>query len=166
MTQATPSETMQSYVPPSVTQFSVFLGQGVGRLLKLLATFEDEHDGCQICAFSVHEASDHAVVRLLTNHSASARTILRKHGLPFAELNLLVVELTEGLTLSSLCLHLLQAELSIRFAYPVMLGAEVGKGGPTVAIAVDDLTLAGQILRKKSFRLLGEGDLPKRYCGE
>jgi hypothetical protein len=30
---------------------------------------------------------------------------------------------------------------------------------PTVAIAVDDLTLAGQILLRKRFRLLGEEDL-------
>jgi len=30
-----------------------------------------------------------------------------------------------------------------------------------VALAVDDLTLAGQILRRKEFRLLGEADLPK-----
>jgi hypothetical protein len=30
---------------------------------------------------------------------------------------------------------------------------------PRIALAVDDLTLAGQILRRKEFRLLGEGDL-------
>jgi hypothetical protein len=33
-------------------------------------------------------------------------------------------------------------------------------GTPTIALSVDDLTLAGQILRKKNFRLLGEEDLP------
>jgi hypothetical protein len=33
-------------------------------------------------------------------------------------------------------------------------------GTPTIALSVDDQTLAGQILRKKNFRLLGEGDLP------
>ncbi|MEM1167366.1 MAG: acetolactate synthase [Planctomycetota bacterium] len=158
MSQALPAETLQGYVPPSVTQFSVFLDQGVGRLLKLLQMFESDDADCQLCAFSVHEASDHAVVRVLTNHASSARAILRRNGLPFAELNLLVVELVGGLTLSQLCLHLLHAELSIRFAYPVLLRPN---GTPTVAIAVDDLTLAGQVLRRKDFRLLGEGDLPK-----
>jgi len=34
-------------------------------------------------------------------------------------------------------------------------------GAPTIAIAVDDQTLAGQILRNKGFRLIGEADLPK-----
>lgn len=163
MSQALPAETTQSYAPPSVTQFSVFLDQGVGRLSKLLQTFEHEESACQICAFSVHEASDHAVVRILTNHAASARAILRKYGLPFAELNILVVELRGGLTLSRLCMHLLHAELSIRFAYPVLLRPN---GTPTIAISVDDVTLAGQVLRRKDYRLLGEGDLPKRDCDE
>ena len=56
-----------------------------------------------------------------------------------------------------MCLHLLGAELNIRFAYPLMLEPD---GMPTIALSVDDHHLAGQILRKKSFRLLGEEDLP------
>ena len=156
-----PSETTQGYSTPSVTQFSVFLDQGVGRLLKLLQTFESAELDCQICAFSVHEASDHAVVRILTNHAATARTVHRKHQLPFSETSLLVVELTEGHSLSSLCLHLLHAEISIRFAYPVMLKPN---GAPTLAIAVDDITLGGQILRRKNYHLLGENDLPRPDC--
>jgi hypothetical protein len=75
----------------------------------------------------------------------------------FSELDLLIVELTEGHTLSSMCLYLLGAELNIRFAYPLMLRPN---GTPTIALSVDDQTLAGQILRKKCFTLLGEADLP------
>ena len=55
-----------------------------------------------------------------------------------------------------MCLSLLAAELSIQFAYPLMVRPE---GSPVIALAVDDLTLAGQILRRKEFRLLGEADL-------
>jgi hypothetical protein len=58
-----------------------------------------------------------------------------------------------------MCLCLLAAELSIHFAYPLMLRTSPM---PTIALAVDDLTLAGQILRRKDFRLLGEGDLPSK----
>ena len=53
---------------------------------------------------------------------------------------------------------LLGAELNIHFAYPVMLRPN---GTPTIALSVDDLTLAGQLLRRKDFKLLGEGDLPR-----
>ena len=67
------------------------------------------------------------------------------------------MELADDHTLTSMCLYLLGAELNIRFAYPLMLRPNAR---PTIALAVDDQTLAGQILRKKQFRLLGEGDLP------
>ena len=153
---STPIETMRGYAPPIVTQFSVFLDNKVGKLLDLVEAFDGST--CEICALSVHEASDHAVVRLITNNSRVARDLLRAEGLPFSELDVLVVELGKGHSLSSLCLHLLGAELNIRFAYPLMLRPN---GTPTIAIAVDDMTLAGQILRRKEYRLFGECDLPR-----
>ena len=156
MTQASPSETTQGYAPPSVTQFSVFLDNKVGKLHELLTSFDD-NPVCQICAFSVNETSDYAVVRLIANNSREAQAILRDHRLPFSETQILVVEVTEELGLSRLCLYLLAAEINIEFAYPVMLKPN---GAPTVALAIDDFTLAGQILRRKGFRLLGECDLP------
>ncbi|GIW73855.1 MAG: hypothetical protein KatS3mg103_0377 [Phycisphaerales bacterium] len=57
----------------------------------------------------------------------------------------------------ALCLSLLGAELNIHFAYPLMLRPN---GTATIALSVDDMTLAGQILRRKCFRLFGEADLP------
>lgn len=157
MSQTSPLELAHGYAPPTVTQFSVFLDNRVGRLLDLLKHFDDLDD-CMVCAISVHEASDHAVVRLITNRATRAKQVLRSNGLAFAEGNILVVELTNNHTVSGMCLNLLGAELNIRFAYPVLLRPN---GTPTIAISVDDLTLAGQILRRKGFRLLGEGDLPR-----
>ncbi|MEO0512207.1 MAG: acetolactate synthase [Planctomycetota bacterium] len=151
-----PLETAQGYAPPTVTQFSVFLDNMVGKLYDLVEHFDAST--CDICALSVHEASDHAVVRIITNNARVARFILEEQGLPFAEMDVLVIELCEGHTLTSLCTSLLRAELSIRFVYPLMLRPN---GTPTIALAVDDLTLAGQILRRKNFRLFGEFDLPK-----
>ncbi len=157
MTHLAPMETSQGYVPPSVTQFGVFLSNKVGKLHELVMSFDESPD-VQVCALSVHDASDHAVVRILTNNAGAARKILREHGLAFSEMDVLVVELVGGLTLSRLCLYLLGAEINIRFSYPVMLRPN---GTPTIALSVDDPVLAGQILRRKQFRLLGEGDLPK-----
>lgn len=145
------------HAPPCVTQYSVFLDNRVGKMLDLVTQFDDD-PLCHICALSVHEASDHAVVRIVTNHSQRARAILRGHGLAFSETELLVVELVNGHSISSMCVSLLGAELFIRFAYALMLRPN---GTPTIAVAVDDLTLAGQILTRKGFRLLGEHDLPK-----
>ncbi len=151
----TPAETTAGYAAPSVTQFSVFLDNRVGKLHELLRAFD--HSVSQIVAISVHDASDHAVVRLITSSAAETRRLLLKHQLAFSETSLLVVELAKGHTLERMCLYLLSAELNIRFAYPVMCSAH--SAAPLIALAIDDVTLAGQILRRKEFRLLGEADL-------
>ena len=137
-------------------QFGVFLENRPGKLFELVRIFDEAPD-VHLCALSVVEASDHAVVRIIPNNADAARVVLRQHNLPFAELDVLMVQLTEDHTLTSMCLYLLGAELNIRFAYPMMLRPD---GAPTIALAVDDHTLAGQVLRKKNFRLLGEEDLP------
>jgi len=157
MSSLAPPDTTQGYAPPTVSQFGVFLPNRIGKLHELLTSF-DAHPLVQICALSVHEASDHAVVRVITNNAKPAKEILKAHELAFSEVDVLVVELTGGLTLARMCLYLLNAEISIRFSYPVMLRPN---GTPTIALAVDDHVLAGQILRRKNFRLLGECDLPK-----
>jgi len=151
---AMPPETARGYSPPVVTQFSVFLTNKVGRLHDLVERFD--RATCRVCAMSVHEASDHAVVRLITNESREARNLLRQASLPFSEVDVLVVELSEGHSLESLCLCLLGAELNIRFAYPLMLRPN---GTPTIALSVDETELAGQLLRRRGFRLFGESDI-------
>lgn len=156
MSQAVPPQTSQGYNAPSVRQFSVFLENKVGKLLELVRLF-DEAASVHLCAFSVLESSDHAVVRIIPNNADAARVLLRENELPFSEFDILIVELTEGHSLTSLCLYLLGAELNIRFAYPLMIRPN---GTPTIALAVDDQILAGQILRRKHFHMLGEEDLP------
>jgi hypothetical protein len=152
-----PEQTAHGYAPPSVRQFSVFLANKPGKLLEVVKLFDDAPD-VQLCGFSVIDASDHAVFRCIPNNTAAARALFEEQGLAYTECDLLVVELTEGQSLTSLCLYLLAAELNIRFAYPLLLRPN---GQPTIAVAVDDHVLAGQILRRKSFRLLGEADLPR-----
>lgn len=153
---STPTETSQGYAPPMVTQFSVFLPNKVGKLYDLVQAFEDAAT-CEICALSVHDATDSAIIRIISNNYSAASAVLRELRVAYSESEVLVVELTEGHTLGSLCVSLLRAELNIHFAYPLMLRPN---GTPTIALAVDDPTLAGQILRRKMFRLLGEADLP------
>ncbi|MHC4809895.1 MAG: acetolactate synthase [Planctomycetota bacterium] len=155
MSQMVPAETTHGYTPPSVRQFSVFLENKVGRLLELVRLF-DEDPLVHLCSISVLESSDHAVVRLIANNADRAAELFRQSRIPCAVLDLLVVELDEPDSFSSLCLNLLRAELNIRFAYPLLLARD---GQPLIALAVDDHILAGQILRRKNFRLLGEADL-------
>lgn len=155
MSQAMPPDTEQGYSPPSVRQFSVFLDNRVGKLLELVQLFDDNPE-VNLRAFSVLDSSDHAVVRLIFDNADAARHLMRRKQFVFSETDLLVVELGKSYTLKQICMFLLGAELNIRFAYPVL---QADDDRPTIALAVDDNTLAGQILRRKGFRLLGEEDL-------
>lgn len=157
MSQApTPIETARGYQQASLTQFSVFLPNRVGKLHELVHAFDENH--CRVCAMAVHEASDHAVIRIVSNNALGARTILKEQGLSFIESEVIGVALDQSHSLSAVCEHLLRAELSIRFAYP-LFGWSAGP--MCMVLAVDDLTLAVQILRRKEYKLLGEADLPK-----
>ncbi|MHA7813940.1 MAG: hypothetical protein ACX94C_11170 [Phycisphaerales bacterium] len=149
-----PLDTTQGYCPPTAVQFSVFLTNKVGKMLDLTEHLEESQ--IELCAISVHEASDHAVVRIITDNSSEARQMLKETGFPYSEREVLLVELSEGHSLSRLCLFLLGAEINIAFAYPLM---HHSTENPSIAIAVDDPTLAGQILSRKGFKMLGECDL-------
>ncbi|MHC4833620.1 MAG: acetolactate synthase [Planctomycetota bacterium] len=155
MSQAVPPMTEQGYAPPTVRQFGVFLDNKVGKLLELLQAFE-ESEVVSVRAISVVDSSDHAVVRLICDNADAARQMLRRRQFSFSEVDLLVVEIDEKRTLSAACLYLLGAELNIRFAYPILPSPQIDGA---VALAVDDHTLAGQILRRKHFRLIAEEDL-------
>lgn len=149
-----PLDTTQGYCPPTAVQFSVFLSNKVGKMLDLTEHLDE--DIIELCAISVHEASDHAVVRIITDNAAMTRKMLNEHRFPFAEREVLLAELSDGHSLSKLCLFLLGAEINIAFAYPLM---HHNTENPSIAIAVDDPTLAGQILSRKGFKMLGECDL-------
>lgn len=155
VSSAIPIPTEQGYSPPSVRQFAVFLDNKVGKLLELLKLFEDD-SMVNVAALSVMDSSDHAVVRMIFSNADAARHLLRKNNYTFSELDLIVVQIGQGQSLTKLCLHLLGAELNIRFVYPVLMRAA---SEPCVALAVDDTYLAGQILLRKRFTLLGEEDL-------
>jgi hypothetical protein len=157
MTQMPTSASGSGYAPQFVSQFSIFLENRVGRLLELVKGFDDQM--IRICALAVHDSSDHAVIRLVTSSALGTRELLRKQGHTYFETELLIVELTGDKTLARMCQFLLSAELNIRFSYPLM-GWEQSQGG-VIALAIDDPTLAAQILRRKEFRLLCESDLPK-----
>jgi len=71
----------------------------------------------------------------------------------------LVVKLPNGRQpLATICKALLTAEISIDYAYPLMIG--VGPEGNTaLAIHVDDHETAAATLTDKGFTLYTEGDL-------
>ncbi len=155
MSQAPVSDqTARGFEPPRTTQFSVFVDNRVGRLLEVIEVFHGKP--LVLAGLSVVDSADHSVVRLVTSHGDLARRLLERHQLPFSEVGILAVEIGEGRSLAEMCRSLLAAELSIHYAYPLLVRP---RGLPAIAIHTDDPLLSAQILRRKLFTLLGENDL-------
>lgn len=143
-----------NYQPPSNTQFSVFLPNRVGRMLDLSAIFDSSL--LTLASLSVVDATDHAVVRVLTSNSDLCRRLLLREGLHFSEAEVLAVEIGPDRTLTELCRCLLAIEVNLHYAYPLLIQP---RGLPVVVIHTDDIVISGQVLRRKMFTLLCENDL-------
>jgi hypothetical protein len=147
--------TYRGYDYPRNVQFSVFLENRCGKLLELVEIFD--HQPINVVGLSIMDAADHAVVRMVTSSSDSARSLLRRNKFSFNEADILVVELDNTHSLTYLCTSLLSAEVNIHYAYPLL--AVRDRHASMIALRTDDYILAGQILRRKLFTLLGEADL-------
>ena len=148
------------FEPPTNTQFNVFLDNRVGRLLHLLEIFDNQ--ALALAGFSVLEATGHAVVRVLTSRAELARRLLSRFEYPFSEQEVLCVELDAEHHLAHLFEYLMPSELSINYAYPLLVRP---RDRAVVALHCEDITMAGQILRRRLFTLLGENDLGENASG-
>jgi hypothetical protein len=140
---------------PSIRQFTVFLENRVGQLLEVVRRFEGSK--VRIVAISINEATECAFVRLLLSHPEQGREILERAGLPMIESDLIGVELPTGpQPLLQICTALLQAEVNIVQAYPLIIRPH---GRPAVALMVDNIDMAMETLGSKGFTMITEGDL-------
>lgn len=143
------------FEPTRVRQYTVFLENKVGRLQSLVRALEQGSG--KIVAMSIHESADSALIRLICSDPDESRDILKYAGFAFSESELLVVELPKRSKqpLIDICSALLAAEINIHYAYPLLLRPRA----PSLALHVDDSTLAARLLIKKGFILIGESDL-------
>ncbi|TWU55150.1 acetolactate synthase [Rubripirellula reticaptiva] len=152
---ATAFETIRGRNYPALRQFTIFLENRVGQLLEVVKRFEGT--GIRVCALSISDAAECAFVRFLVSDADRGREILERSGLAMIETDLLGVELPEGpQPLLRVCSALLQAELNITQAYPLIVRPN---GKPAVAIMVENIEVAMQTLIDKGFTIITEGDL-------
>ena len=148
-------ETLQGRNWPTVTQFSVFLANRVGQLLEVVRAFQGSK--VKIVGLSISDAADCCIVRLILSHPEQGREILGLNKLAFAENELLVAELPGGpQSLVDLCTSLLQAEINIHYAYPLIVHP---RGRCAVAMHIDNIEQASAALHAMGFEILCEADL-------
>ena len=140
---------------PALRQFTVFLENRVGQLLEVLRRFDGSN--VRIVALSINEAGECAFVRFLLSHPEQGREILERSGLAIVESDLIGVELPDGSQpLLRICTALLQAEVNIIQAYPILVHP---RGRPAVAIMVDNIEMGLETLNSKNFTMITEADL-------
>jgi hypothetical protein len=149
------TENGSGFEPTRIRQFTIFLQNKGGRLQQLVRAFEEQ--AAKIVALSIEESGDAALVRIICSDPDLGKSVLEQNGFPFGETDLLAVELPKRTKqpLIAICAALLTAEINIHYAYPLLLRPH----GPTLALYVDEPTLAAQIMIRKGFNLIGESDL-------
>jgi hypothetical protein len=140
---------------PAIRQFTVFLENKVGQLLEVVRRFE--HTRVRIVALSIVDSTECAFVRFLLSHPEEGREVLERAGLPIIESDLIGLELPEdSQPLLRICTALLQAEINIIQAYPLLVRP---RGRPAVALMVDNIDAGLETLASKGFVMITEGDL-------
>ena len=147
--------TMRGRNYPSIRQFTVFLENRVGQLLEVVRRFEGSR--VRIVALSIADSAECAFVRFLLSHPEQGREILERAGLAIIESDLIGVELPDDdQPLLRVCTALLQAEVNIIQAYPLIVRPH---GRPAVALMVDNIEMGLETLANKGFTMVSEADL-------
>jgi hypothetical protein len=147
--------TMRGRDFPTIRQFTVLLENRVGQLLAVLRRFEGSR--VRIVGLSINDTTECALVRFLLSHPEQGREILERAGLATIETDLVGVELPAGAQpLLQVCTALLQAEVNIVQAYPLIVRPH---GNAAVVLMVDNLEMAMETLNSKGFTMVTEGDL-------
>ncbi|HEY6563906.1 MAG TPA: acetolactate synthase [Pirellulaceae bacterium] len=147
--------TMRGRDYPCIRQFTVFLENRVGQLLEVVRRFEGSK--VRIVALSIQDSFECSFVRFLLSHPEQGREILERAGLALIESDLIGIELPDGpQPLLQVCTALLQAEVNIVQAYPLLMRPH---GRPAVALMVDNLEMGLDTLASKNFKMITEDDL-------
>ena len=139
-----------------VIQYSVFIENKVGRLndcTRLLAS-----NNIHILALTILDTTDSSIVRMVVDDPDNARSVLYLQGYSFNESVILVVELEAVIDVTKLLSAILSAEINVDYIYPFI--ARPG-GKSALAIHLEDMDLAADVLRHQHFRVLGQSDISR-----
>ena len=143
----------------ALRQFSVFLENRVGNLADLTRTVEEAD--LKIVGLTIQDNVDSAVARIIVDDYERAHELFDLEDFCVFESDVVAVELPDTKTpITDACRTLLRAELSVHYSYLIGL-PHTPRGG--LAMYVDDVDFALDVLGKSRFTVVTEGDLKKRF---
>jgi len=146
--------TMRGRDYPAVRQFSIFSPNRLGQLQNLTKLVESNN--LKICALSIADSADCAIIRLVVSEPERCYELLTRSKYAFCEIDLLAVALPDrDKPLLSICSTLLSAEIDIHYCFPLF----VAHGRSAVGFHVSDVETACRVLSQRGFELLCENEL-------
>ncbi len=146
-------------VPDAVTvqQFSVFLENKVGALLEIVKLLNSRN--VQVVGLTVQDAADSSILRIIVSDPDLVEHLFEEHGVAYAVIGMLVVELPESAEeLGRLLSVLLMAEVNIHFSYPLLTRP---RGKAALVLHVEDDDCASSVLLSSGFQLLRQSDISR-----
>lgn len=137
-----------------VIQFTVFIPNRIGRLHEVARLLFDR--AVHILALTVLDTTDSAILRLIVDDPASARTLLREHDFAFTENAVVVIEMQGERQLRDVLAALIEAELNIHYTYPFLTRPG---GRSALVLNVEHPEVAVESLRRNLFTILYQGDI-------
>ncbi|MGH9360467.1 MAG: hypothetical protein ACRD2T_01015 [Thermoanaerobaculia bacterium] len=141
---------------PRVRQLSFFLQNRVGALLNVARKLQELN--IHICAVSILDSADHAVIRMVVDRPSLAKEALLEKGLSIFETELVAVELPieKGIGLPRILSALLMAEVNVHYIYSLIVPSN---GHPVVAFHVDAMETAARVLKQQGLILVGQDQI-------
>ena len=150
------AESSTAIATDPVKQFSVFAENRVGRLYDLTALLKDHN--VHVMAMSVLDTTDSAIVRLIVDDPEKARELMIGNDFPYAETEILAVEITNESDLKGVLSALLEAEINIHYLYSFLKRPE---GKSALAVNAEDIDTAAQSLNRRGYRVLTQRDISR-----
>ena len=150
-------ETTEDQTHHRLKQLSVFLENRLGVLMGVTKVLEVQ--SVNICAVSIVDAADHAVVRMVVDKPTLAAAALAAEGYHLITSDLLGVALPTSKPggMRKVLQALLMAELDVNDIYAVAAGRLQARA--ILALHVDDMDRASRVLAEKGFELVGQDEL-------
>lgn len=149
-------ETTEDQASPRIRQLSIFLENRLGALLGVTRVLEAHN--INICALSITDAADHAVVRVVVDRPSLACASLQAEGYHILESELLGVALPAAKVggFRKVLTALARAELNVHYVYAVVAQSPVGA---VLALHVEDMDRAARVLVDSGLTLVAQDDL-------
>ncbi len=150
-----PFETAEASHAPTIRQFSIFLEDRVGQLVRLTRLFETTE--IHILGMSVLYCVECAIIRLIVSDPDLCSELLSHANYPYTESEVAVVSVPPGNRgLLSIWSCLLGAEINVQYAYTLISRPQ---GRSSLVIQTENIEGAYRALVKRDFYVLTESDL-------